>query len=150
MIKWVLQLWQNIVTNRAGRFSGKPCSPIQTCVNNELLHEAWCLRWHFHPRQSSENTHREPQCVEKQGWTRTSLRSAMVRFMPASCFHTGSAKFRLRGLPVRIAMPSSTPADTAGQSALQTDQKPTVICRCFVHNASHKTKIYIFWTGYAE
>jgi len=39
----------------------------------------------------------------------TSLRSAIVRFIPASCFHTGSAKLRLRGLPVRIAMPKSTP-----------------------------------------
>lgn len=40
----------------------------------------------------------------------TSLRSAMVRFIPASCFQTGSARFRLRGLPVRMAIPSNTPA----------------------------------------
>lgn len=39
----------------------------------------------------------------------TSLRSAIVKFIPASCFHTGSARLRLRGLPVRIAMPKSTP-----------------------------------------
>lgn len=44
----------------------------------------------------------------------------MVRFMPASCFHTGSARLRLRGLPVRMAMPRSTPADTARQSVLHT------------------------------
>jgi len=40
----------------------------------------------------------------------TSLRSAMVRLIPASCFQTGSARFRLRGLPVRMAIPSNTPA----------------------------------------
>lgn len=34
----------------------------------------------------------------------------MVRLMPASCFQTGSARLRLRGLPVRMAMPSRTPA----------------------------------------
>lgn len=33
----------------------------------------------------------------------------MVRLIPASCFHTGSARFRLRGLPVRMAMPNNTP-----------------------------------------
>lgn len=36
----------------------------------------------------------------------------MVRFIPASCFHTGSARFKLRGLPVLMAMPSSTPAES--------------------------------------
>lgn len=40
----------------------------------------------------------------------TSLRSAMVRLIPASCFQTGSARLRLRGLPVRMATPSNTPA----------------------------------------
>lgn len=40
----------------------------------------------------------------------TSLRSAMVRLIPASCFQTGSARLRLRGLPVRMATPSRTPA----------------------------------------
>lgn len=40
-----------------------------------------------------------------------SLRSAIVKFIPASCFHTGSARFRLRGLPVRIAIPSKTPSE---------------------------------------
>ena len=40
----------------------------------------------------------------------TSLRSAMVTLIPASCFQTGSARFRLRGLPVRMAIPSNTPA----------------------------------------
>lgn len=63
----------------------------------------------------------------------------MVRFMPASCFHTGSARFRLRGLPVRIAMPRSTPADTARQSALRTDQTSAIICHCAVQNVCNKT-----------
>lgn len=52
---------------------------------------------------------------------RTSLRSAMVRLMPASCFHTGSARLRLRGLPVRIAIPSSTPEDRERRSTLHPD-----------------------------
>lgn len=77
----------------------------------EFLHEAQSIRVITH-------TLRAPLC----GCVSTSLRSAMVRFMPASCFHTGSARFRLRGLPVRIAMPRRTPAETARPSALRTDQ----------------------------
>ena len=63
----------------------------------------------------------------------------MVRFMPASCFHTGSARFRLRGLPVRIAMPRRTPADTARQSAFHTDQTRTITSHCTVQNVCNKT-----------
>lgn len=84
------------------------------------------VRLHLHTQSSSPacvcgHTTGAPLSREEPGSQRTSLRSAMVRFMPASCFHTGSARFRLRGLPVRIAMPSSTPADTARRSALRTD-----------------------------
>lgn len=55
----------------------------------------------------------------------TSLRSAMVRLIPASCLQTGSARFRLRGLPVRMAMPSNTPAHPKHkrQEILATDDK---------------------------
>lgn len=84
-------------------------------------------------------TLKAPLCREELGCVRTSLRSAMVRFMPASCFHTGSARFRLRGLPVRIAMPRSTPADTARQRALRTDQTWTIIRHCAVQNLCSKT-----------
>lgn len=79
------------------------------------------------------------------GCVRTSLRSAMVKFMPASCFHTGSARFRLRGLPVRIAMPRSTPADTARQSALPTDQTRTIVCQCAMHGGCGKTAEVSVW-----
>lgn len=84
------------------------------------------VRLHLHTQSSAPaccgHTPAAPQSREEPCSQRTSLRSAMVRFMPASCFHTGSARFRLRGLPVRIAMPSSTPADTARRSTLRTDQ----------------------------
>lgn len=55
----------------------------------------------------------------------TSLRSAMVRLIPASCFQTGSARFRLRGLPVRMAIPSNTPARSKHkkQEILGTDDR---------------------------
>jgi hypothetical protein len=49
-----------------------------------------------------------PWCPTQPRWV-TSLRSAMVRLIPANCFHTGSARLRLKGLPVRMAMPSNTP-----------------------------------------
>jgi len=37
------------------------------------------------------------------------VRSAGVRVIPANCFHTGSARFRLSGLPVLMAIPIRTP-----------------------------------------
>lgn len=44
-------------------------------------------------------------CKEKLA----SVISAGVNDVPASCFHTGSAKLRLNGLPVLMAIPINTP-----------------------------------------
>lgn len=53
----------------------------------------------------------------------------MVRLIPASCFHTGSARFKLSGLPVRMAMPNNTP-DCSKQKVriLEIDEKLLLAC----------------------
>lgn len=71
---------------------------------------------------------------QQRNSTLTSLRSAIVRFIPASCFHTGSARLRLRGLPVRIAIPRSTPVSV---------HKGGDVCIVFFN------RFLIFWTGNA-
>lgn len=52
----------------------------------------------------------------------TSVRSEIDSGMPASCFHTGSAMLRLRGLPVLMAMPNIIPVTrrTKHQNKLKT------------------------------
>lgn len=78
-----------------------------------------------HPHHALHWTHTESHFSVLSLLEVTSLRSAMVRLIPASCFQTGSARFRLRGLPVRMAIPSNTPAHSKHkrQDVLGTDDK---------------------------
>ena len=43
-----------------------------------------------------------------------------VRTEPESCFHTGSAMLRLRGAPVLMAIPISTPRNLGGNVKIST------------------------------